>query len=94
MKMAAIAKKRKRVKVRCLVCKSVFDDDYQTTHNTKFHASLITKNKNLPYESVGAEKNPFAWAEAKKKKSNKDGANNSKVSWHWYLLTKDLALPR
>lgn len=31
------SRKRKRIKVECLTCGSVFDDDYKTRHEIKEH---------------------------------------------------------
>ena len=37
--------KRKRNRVRCLVCKEEFDDDYRQKHNKKKHRNLLARNK-------------------------------------------------
>ena len=50
------AKKRKRTKLKCLVpgCLSVFDDDYRSKHNKKFHGNLLQAKKSIPYQIEGA----------------------------------------
>ena len=50
-------RKKKRVKLRCLVegCARTFDDDYRKTHNRQFHSALINSRKNIPFETVGAQ---------------------------------------
>ena len=54
-------RKRKRVKLKCLVsgCNGIFDDDYHTKHNKQFHAELIKSRKSIPFETVGARKQQF-----------------------------------
>ena len=54
-------RKRKRVKLKCLVsgCNCTFDDDYHTKHNKQFHAELIKSRKSIPFETVGARKQHF-----------------------------------
>ena len=57
---SATKRKRKRIKLRCLVCKDVFDDDYRLKHNRKKHADLLGKNKAIGYETFGALASPFS----------------------------------
>ena len=63
-------RKRKRNKVRCLVCKEEFDDDYRQKHNKKKHGNLLARNKHVGYESVNAVENPFKFCAQKKKEVN------------------------
>ena len=60
-------RKRNRVKLRCLLCRRTFDNDYKVEHNTKYHADYTKKSKLVPYEELGAVKNPFEAASASKK---------------------------
>ncbi len=59
--MADVSRKRKQVKLKCLVrsCNQVFDDDYRLAHNRKYHKDLLSKNKCIPYEVNGAARSPF-----------------------------------
>ena len=65
-----VTRKRKRVKLKCLVCGRAFDDDYRTDHNTKYHPEYKSENRLVPFETLGAPKNPF---EAAKRKQGKTG---------------------
>jgi hypothetical protein len=47
-------KKRKRTKLECLACGSIFDDDYRKKHETKQH-----EGKRVSVKHVGAPENPF-----------------------------------
>lgn len=47
-------KKRKRTKLECLSCGSVFDDDFRKKHETKQHGG-----KRVLVKHVGAPENPF-----------------------------------
>jgi len=58
--------KRFREKLRCKVkdcAKPVSDEDYRKEHNRKYHADLISENKAVPYERLGAPSDPFHAAE-------------------------------
>lgn len=59
-------RKRSRVKLRCLVCKDIFDEDYRGKHNRKYHMKLIKENKFIPYEQVDAPANPFVFSQRQK----------------------------
>jgi len=48
-----------RNRVRCIVCKEEFDDDYRQKHNKKKHGNLLARSKHVGYESVNAVENPF-----------------------------------
>jgi hypothetical protein len=61
------ATKRKRVKLKCLVCSREFDSDYRVVHNNKYHPEYRNQNKLVPYEAVGAQKNPFEGAKRKQR---------------------------
>ena len=63
---------KKRAKIRCLLCGREFDDDYRNRHNQTYHPAHIKAFKHIPYESVGAVKNPFEAAAA--------GTSNSRLS--------------
>lgn len=47
-------KKIKRIKLECLICGSVFDDDYRSKHENKIHGG-----KRVRVKHVGAPNNPF-----------------------------------
>ena len=49
-----VKKKRKRIKIKCLVCKSTFNDDYRSEHNRKIPADYMKSRTCIPYEEVGA----------------------------------------
>nr|XP_047135849.1 uncharacterized protein LOC124813169 [Hydra vulgaris] len=66
------SKKRKRTKVECLTCGSVFDDDYKTRHEIKEHAG-----KKVLVKHFGAPENPFTAAAAIAKQKN-DRAHSEK----------------
>ncbi|CAB3980670.1 Hypothetical predicted protein, partial [Paramuricea clavata] len=61
--------KRKRTKLRCLVCQQTFDDDYRKEHNKKYHANLLKVGTSIAYETVGAPANPFVCSQKHKKVS-------------------------
>ncbi len=71
---AATAKKRKRIKLQCLVsdCNAEFDDDYRHSHNKKYHQNLLTANKNIPYQVAGAIKSPWTSIKATKTVTKQD----------------------
>ena len=52
-------KKRKRQKLRCLECQKIFDDDYRTQHNAKYHAQLVEQGIHIRFETADAVLNPF-----------------------------------
>lgn len=52
-------KARKRVKIKCLDCGSVFDDDYLTRHEKTKHDGKKVKTK---IEGVPENQNPFELA--------------------------------
>ena len=58
------ATKRQKVKFKCLVCARVFDDNNRADHN-KYHPEYRKQNKIVPYEELGAPKNPFKAAKGK-----------------------------
>ena len=58
-------RKRRRIKLRCLVCREVFDDDHSPKHNQRKHAQLLAQNKFIVYEQVNAIANPFAFSQRK-----------------------------
>ena len=60
--------KRRRIKVNCLVCSRVYDNDYRIEHNNKYHPEYRKQNKLVPYETVGAPKNPFEAAKRKQER--------------------------
>ena len=70
------ARKRKRTKLKCLLpgCNQTFDNDYRLSHNKKHHKGLLFKNKSVPYETLGALKNPFLMA-AKQRQTIKVGGD-------------------
>ena len=68
-KAAKIIRKRKRIKLECLVCHHEFDDNYRSTHNKTFHSALISQHKAIPYKVVNAPKNPFEAAKKAYQKS-------------------------
>ena len=51
-------KKRKRIKLQCLVrdCNEIFDDDFRHTHNKKWRKDLVSQKKVIPYQVAGAKK--------------------------------------
>jgi len=49
--------KRKRIKVECLTCGSIFDDDYRKKHEINIHHGKRIKVKHL-----GAPASPFEFA--------------------------------
>lgn len=59
------SRKIKRTKVECLICGSVFDDDYKTRHEIKEHAC-----KKVSVKHFGAPENPFTAAAAIAKQKN------------------------
>ena len=46
-------------KIKCLVCKSVFNCDCSLKHNSANHEEFLKSSKNIPFEVFGAPKNPF-----------------------------------
>lgn len=52
--MSATSKKRKRIKLECLTCGSIFDDDYRRKHELNIHNGDRIKVKHF-----GAPDNPF-----------------------------------
>ncbi|XP_025202912.1 uncharacterized protein LOC112599999 [Melanaphis sacchari] len=48
------SKKRKRIKLECLICGSVFDDDYRSKHENNIHGG-----KRVRVKHGGAPNNPF-----------------------------------
>ena len=63
-------RKRKRVKLECLVCHRQFDDDYRATHNKTFHHAMLKQNKAIPYQNANAQLNPFEAAKNARPKSS------------------------
>ena len=55
-KATKVSRKRKRIKLECLVCHHQFDDDYRSTHNKTCHSAFISQNKAIPYKVVNAQK--------------------------------------
>ena len=84
------SRKRKRVKLECLVCHRQFDDDYRTTHNKTFHTAMLKKNKVIPYKVANAPRNPF---EAAKKAHFNDVMCNSKPSSSTLPSSNDTSPP-
>ena len=68
-KAAKIIRKRRRIKLECLVCHHEFDDDYRSTHNKTFHSALISQHKAIPYKVINVPKNPFEAAKKAYQKS-------------------------
>ena len=60
--------KRRRIKLKCLVCSRVFDNDYRIEHNNKYHPEYRKQKKLVPYETLGAPKNPFEAAKRKQER--------------------------
>ena len=50
---------RRQIKIKCLVCSRVFDNDYRIEHNNKYHPEYRKQNKLAPYEILGAPNKPF-----------------------------------
>ena len=65
------SRKRKRIKLQCKLCRREFDDDFRLSHNSKYHADYIEKNKHVPYKADGAIRSPFAWVATKSKRDEK-----------------------
>ena len=68
--MSSSKLKRKRIKLECLECHSVFDDDYRKRHEQTCH-----QGKRVRVAHKGAPANPFqaAAANANKSKSIQSG---------------------
>ena len=60
--------KRRRIKIKCLLCSRVFHNDYRIEHNNKYHPEYQKENKLIPYEALGAPKNPFEAAKRKQER--------------------------
>ena len=63
--------KRQRVKVLCKAknCGAEFNSDYRLQHNRKQHGG-----RNVPFEAVGAPRNPFEAAKRRNTCSGQDEA--------------------
>jgi hypothetical protein len=70
MEKNQLKRKRKRTKLRCLVCQQTFDDDYRKQHNKKYHANFLKVGTSIAYETVGAPANPFVFSQRHKKVSD------------------------
>ncbi len=68
-----VTRKRKQVKLKCLVCGRAFDDDHRKDHNERFHPEYKRENRLVPFQTLGAAKNPF---EAAKRKERERGIFN------------------
>jgi len=55
--------KRKRIKIECLDCGSVFNNDYKLKHERDVH-----QGKKVKIQHFGAPSNPFAASKSKKNK--------------------------
>ena len=68
-------RKTKRTKLKCFVpgCNQTFDNDYRLSHKKKHHKGLLFKNKSVPYETLGALKNPFLIAAKQRQTSQVRG---------------------
>ena len=68
-------RQRDRKKIRCFVCKTIFNSDYRLKHNSTNHQDFKKSNKNIQIEVFvevfGALKNPFE-IRNKKQKTNND----------------------
>ena len=62
--------KRKRIKLQCLECNSVFDDDYRKRHEQTCH-----QGKRVRVAHKNAPANPFV--AAKRSQSQKEGCEKS-----------------
>ena len=60
--------KRRRIKIKCLVCSRVFDDDYRIEHNNRHHPEYRKQNILVPYGTLGVPKNPFEAAKRKQER--------------------------
>ena len=78
-------KKRKRIKLQCLVrdCNEIFDDDFRHTHNKNWHKDLVSQKKVIPYQVAGAKKNPWAYS-----RENQSNSIQSKVWNNFTGLTR------
>ncbi len=65
-----VTRKQKRVKLKCLVCGRAFDDDNRKDHNERFETKKKRENRSVPFQTLGAAKNPF---EAAKRKQGERG---------------------
>ena len=63
-----VTRKRKRVKMKYIVCGRAFNNDYRKDHNEKHHPEYERENRLVPFETLGAEKNPFEAAKESKEK--------------------------
>lgn len=57
--------KRKRIKLECLDCGSVFNNDYKLKHERDVHAG-----KKIRFQHFGAPSDPFTFAKTKKNKQS------------------------
>ena len=48
-----VTRKRKRVKLKWLVCGRAFDDDHRKDHNERFHPEYKRENRLVPFEKLG-----------------------------------------
>ncbi len=61
-----VTRKRKRVKLKCLVCGRAFDDDDQRKDlNERFHPEYKGEIRLMPFQTLRAAKNPFEAAKRK-----------------------------
>ncbi len=44
-----VTRKRKRVKLKCLVCGRAFDEYHRKDHNERFHTEFKRENRMLPF---------------------------------------------
>ncbi len=73
------SRKRKRIKLKCLVagCNQTFDDDYRANHNRKYHKDLLTRSSSIPYDVVGAPKNPFSMSKSSQQKQRETSSSST-----------------
>ena len=72
-----VTRKRKRVKLKCLVCGRAFDDDHRKDHNEKFHPEYKRENRLVPFETLGVAIDDYA----------KDGGEELFTKMHCVLIT-------
>ncbi|XP_065673449.1 uncharacterized protein LOC136090585 [Hydra vulgaris] len=81
--MSNIGAKRKRFKVECLKCGSIFNNDFKKQHHEKEHNGILVNIKH-----VGAPENPFQSAVKTSKVAGKRESNHE--TCHSQMLEEDL----
>ena len=71
-------RRKQRIKLKWLQCGMVFNDDYLSKHDRKYHSDILFRDKCISYEWADAPLKPFEVAN--KNRTNHAISEQSKVS--------------